>query len=312
MKKWIKFSTDIHRDRKIWKLSKDAQLVFFHLLSIAGNEDKGGELPPFEDIQLELWFLKYSEKALKSTINELVKSEIVSVEENGKFRLTNFEKWQISDKTKSEINHDYYLKSKNKKSEIQTNSDLIQTEKNLNSDLIQTESQTELRKDSVEIQTLEIDIDKEIEIDKELEKENKKKKEKEKVGVANATSAHTSKKARGELKPFGIAENVMLTEEEYQSLCEKLGKESADEQIEALSLYMGRSASNAKKYTNHYLTILSWARQSGNYQKSSHPLKEERKSWREIAEEIAAEQDVGSDSGDVIEGNFFDSGEVVI
>ena len=113
MKPWIKFSTGIHRDRKIWKLSKDAQLVFFHLLSIAGSEENdNGILPPFEDISLELWFLKYSDNALRNIIAELSASGIIEIDADGIISLKNFTKWQTSEKTKSEINREYYLKNK--------------------------------------------------------------------------------------------------------------------------------------------------------------------------------------------------------
>ena len=194
MKLWVKMSTGLHKDRKMWKLSKDAQLVFFYLLSLAGAEDTNGILPDFKDIGLELWFLKLSDKALDSILTELVNSEIIQKNSDGRLVLKNFEKWQLSEKTKSEINRENYLKRKARSSEIQSefrlNSDEIQTEKNLNSDL----KSSEIQKNSDEIQTLEIDIEKDIDIEKE--------KEKEVITSANAEVQDEPKKApKTALKP---------------------------------------------------------------------------------------------------------------
>ena len=180
MKPWIKFSTGIHRDRKIWKLSKDAQLVFFHLLSIAGSEENdNGILPPFEDISLELWFLKYSDNALRKIIAELSASGIIEIDADGIISLKNFTKWQTSEKTKSEINREYYLKNKaenDKFSEENTeNSDKIQKKFRKNSDSIQKKfsmNSEKIQKNSDEIQTLDIDKDIDKDIDIEKEKEN--------------------------------------------------------------------------------------------------------------------------------------------
>ena len=202
MKQWIKFSTGIHKDRKMWKLSKDAQLVFFYLLSIAGSEDKDGVLPSLDDLSLELWFLKFSKKSLNAIINELKNSDIIEILNDSTVILKNFPKWQISEKTKSEINREYYLKSKNRKTEIQT-------EKNLNSDLNKSEIQTEFSGNSAEIQTLE----KEIEIDKEIDKE-----------IENSTLANA--KVHADEKPAEKIEKPKLSPDQQEFW--KFAKENAD------------------------------------------------------------------------------------
>ena len=71
--------------------------------------------------------------------------------------------------------------------------------------------------------------------------------------------AHTHTKSYGENK------NVILSDEEYERLTEKMGGSKRSEYIEKLSDYM---ASTGKKYQSHYATICSWFRQDGG-QKSN-------------------------------------------
>lgn len=72
-------------------------------------------------------------------------------------------------------------------------------------------------------------------------------------------AAHTHTKSYGENK------NVILSDEEYERLTERMGWSKRSEYIEKLSDYM---ASTGKKYQNHYATICSWFRQDGG-QKSN-------------------------------------------
>lgn len=78
------------------------------------------------------------------------------------------------------------------------------------------------------------DESKSIESDKDKEKDIKKKIIKEK---------------------FGVGENVLLTEDEYDKLRDKFPYDYG-EKIDNLSLYLG---STGKRYKSHYMTILSWA-----------------------------------------------------
>lgn len=71
--------------------------------------------------------------------------------------------------------------------------------------------------------------------------------------------AHTHTKSYGENK------NVILSNEEYERLTERMGVSKRSEYIEKLSDYM---ASTGKKYQSHYATICSWFRQDGG-QKSN-------------------------------------------
>ena len=264
MKQWIKLSAGVHKDRKMWKLSKDAQLVFFYLLSLAGSEDNDGILPDIEDIALELWFLKLSEKALHAALEDLEKAGIIVTTAASEIKLKNFEKWQTTEKTKSEIDREYYLKSKKQKSESQRNLSGNSTELSENSAEIQrnlSEQSEKFSGNSAEIPTLEIDK----EIDKELNTVN-----------ANAlTDARGEKSTAAEKQAFGSLHNVMLTPQEYAKLCEQLP--DADSKIEAMSLYFG-SHGNAKKYKSHYATALNWARMAkerdGSKPKQTQPVNE--------------------------------------
>lgn len=56
---------------------------------------------------------------------------------------------------------------------------------------------------------------------------------------------------------YGEFKNVKLKEEEYQKLIEKIGERNTSLLIEELSTYI---ASKGKRYSNHYATLLNWAR----------------------------------------------------
>jgi len=75
-------------------------------------------------------------------------------------------------------------------------------------------------------------------------------------------------------KEYGEFLNVLLKVEEYEKLKEKIGQPHADDLIEQLSGYMRQSPANAKKYIDHYATILNWSRRDGrNGQHQNNPRK---------------------------------------
>ena len=80
----------------------------------------------------------------------------------------------------------------------------------------------------------------------------------DKVNKSRSVKSRLTSKGAPEKKPYGIGQNVFLTDEEYRKLCEQIpyiGK-----LIDDLSIYMGKSDANRKKYTDHYFTLLSWFR----------------------------------------------------
>lgn len=74
---------------------------------------------------------------------------------------------------------------------------------------------------------------------------------------ANARARETPSPKK---ESYGEFENVLLSDDEHQKLTEKLGKSKTDDLIEQLSGYMKQSPANAKKYKDHYATILNWSR----------------------------------------------------
>ena len=66
----------------------------------------------------------------------------------------------------------------------------------------------------------------------------------------------TIQKKLSKRKEYGEFQNVLLTDEEYQKLKDKLNTK-AEEFIEKLSAYM---KSTGKRYKDHYATILNWHR----------------------------------------------------
>lgn len=87
------------------------------------------------------------------------------------------------------------------------------------------------------------------------------------------------KKDIAEKKGYGSLCNVMLTDDEYRKLCEDLGKKVTDEKIEDMSLYIG-DPKNAKKYSDHNLTIRRWKRRE---EKEKKP---DQESFGDIADEL--------------------------
>ncbi len=59
---------------------------------------------------------------------------------------------------------------------------------------------------------------------------------------------------------YGELKNVYLTDEEYQKLVERYGRENTEEYIERVGLYIPEKK---KDYSSHYLTILRWFRKDG-------------------------------------------------
>lgn len=241
MKQWIKLSAGVHKDRKLWKLSKDAQLTFFYLLSLAGAEDNNGILPPVEDIALELWFLRL--KNVGVVLRELLEAGIIEETQSDEIKLTNFEKWQTSEKTKSEIDREYYLKNKKLKSESQRN--LSENSAEIKRNL--SEQSEKISENSAKIPTLE--IDKEIDIDKDKELREIK----ESV-LKSAPAKKTPAKPKPEKHTYGSFENVLLTDVEAESLRKKFT--DADARIEYFST---KKKAKGYVYKSDYAAILAWA-----------------------------------------------------
>jgi hypothetical protein len=77
--------------------------------------------------------------------------------------------------------------------------------------------------------------------------------------VEAETEAYKEEEDREKNKnKYGIADNIILSKDEYQKLTEKL-KSMRDEYIDRLSVWK-----DVDKYKSHYLTILKWWKKDGS------------------------------------------------
>jgi len=89
------------------------------------------------------------------------------------------------------------------------------------------------------------------------------------ISSTKVSSPHVAQKKKETIqkklykRKYGEFNNVLLTDEDYAKLKTKIGEQQSEDLIERLSCYMEQNPKNAKKYTNHYATILNWARRDG-------------------------------------------------
>ena len=113
-KYWVKMYTEILHDRKIRKLTDKSKLIYLQLILLAGQEDKDGMLPSVDDISVELDTTV--NKVVKS-LDELMSAGLIISDSEGNLFVHKFEQRQKENgkKSREEINHDYYVRSKEKK-----------------------------------------------------------------------------------------------------------------------------------------------------------------------------------------------------
>lgn len=265
-KTWIKLFTEALHDRKMRKLSRFDKSVFYDLLLLAGQEDQGGLLPDIGDIALEL-DLKKSE-VLKS-LNHLADYGMVTITESGNVFITNFEKRQMSVLSEAEKKAIYRDKKRTKAGQM---SDECPTESEQETRTEDGQKEDSVRTDVQKMSTIETEADTEAEFN---------------TVNANALTDARGKNSQSEKMPYGQFGNVMLTNQEYASLCEKFP--DADSKIEAMSQYF-ESHGNAKKYKSHYATALNWARMAAERDSGKKkPASPQGESWLDIADRIVAE-----------------------
>ena len=295
---WIKLYHEILSDPKMGMMSDKLFRRTIEFFLIAGKEDRDGELPAADDIA---WILRISKKEVQKTIEELVKLNIISIQidpfseytksgKSEKYIITHFSERQKSDQTKSEMNRAYYEKHKLKKSEIQTE---IQCE---NKAEIQKNSENSVSEIQTEIQCVDKNKIKNKNKNKIKEGEEEKNSETEiqtefQISPTTPSLPASTKKTkaehrdRGELKPMGKLRNVMLSEKEIRDLNQELGGVLAAKYIDKLSLYIGEPK-NAKKYTDHYLTVLRWYYKDQEEQEKQGQQSQQKKTYTaaEVAE----------------------------
>lgn len=304
---WIKLYHEILSDPKMGMMSDKLFRRTIEFFLIAGKEDRAGKLPEIEDIA---WILRISKKDVQKAIDDLVRLNIISIQTDplsaalGKpekrfYVITHFSERQKSEQTKSESNRAYYEKHKMRKTEFQSeyktdNKTEFQTEKIENSENGNSECKTENK-----------DVEKNKNKNKRIQTEDKTEEEERELTIAGAietpapapaptkkqkTEQKTEHRDRGELKPMGKLKNVLLSEDEVRDLNHELGGVVAAKYIDDLSLYIG-DPKNAKKYTDHYLTVLRWYRRD---QKEKQEQNEQHKpAVRTFADKAAVMDDFG-------------------
>ena len=248
MKTWIKLYTEILSDPKMGRMSDKLFRRTIELFLLAGKEDTGGTLPSVDDIA---WSLHITQKEVRSILTELCNLNIVT-KESEIYKISHFSDRQNSDLSRSEINHRYYVKNKQNKSDSKTE---IQTKVRRNSDLRQSEIQT---------------VEEEVEVEEEKEEE---------INTLTNVSVYAPEKnsaGKSEKHKFGSRRNVLLTADEYTKLKARFA--DADEKIENLSLGI---ASKGYKYKDHYATILNWARRDAEKQ-TAQPQKQPETTFGDI------------------------------
>jgi hypothetical protein len=87
------------------------------------------------------------------------------------------------------------------------------------------------------------------------------------------------KEGERERKEYGEFNNVLLSDEKYQELCNRFSKHWTDNYIEQLSGYMQQSNANAKKYTDHFATLRNWllrdGRSNGTHQGNNQKVRKQ-------------------------------------
>ena len=295
---WIKLYHEILSDPKMGMMSDKLFRRTIEFFLIAGKEDRDGELPAADDIA---WILRISKKEVQKTIEELVRLNIISIQpdplseytksgKTEKYIITHFSERQKSEQTKSEMNRAYYEKHKLKKSEFQSE---IQSE---NKAEIQKNSENSVSEIQTEIQCVDKNKIKNKNKNKIKEGEEEKNSETEiqtefQINSPTPSLPASTKKTkaehrdRGELKPMGKLRNVMLSEKEIRELNQELGGVTAAKYIDKLSLYIGEPK-NAKKYTDHYLTVLRWYYKDQEEQEKQGQQSQQKKTYTaaEVAE----------------------------
>lgn len=132
---------------------------------------------------------------------------------------------------------------------------------------------------------IEIEKEKDIEIDKEIDiKRGCGGKNKKALSDGNEQEPKKNRQNNSTKKPkkekYGIYENVLLSDEEYEKLKEEFPNDYED-RIERLSEYI---ASTGKKYKDFLATIRSWARREKTSKKSVHTKIEQPKKIRDGSE----------------------------
>lgn len=230
--KWIKIVTDVFDNRKIKQIETmpDADsiiVIWFKILCLAGKANESGLLLLTQDIA-------YTDEMLANEFKRPISTIRLALNVFEKFGMieivdnilciSNWEKYQSTAKLEEIREYNRIAKQKER------------DRKRLCQGQVNDSQDTD--------KDIDKDIDKEIEIDKEIDIADKSPKPKK--------------------QKYGELQNVLLAEEEYEKLKEKLP--DYEDRINRLGYYI---SSKGKKYNSHYATILNWARKDKDDGKAS-------------------------------------------
>lgn len=124
-RRWIKLHLDILDDPKMGMLDELTAWLAVRLFMVAGKVGDDGRLPELPKIA---WMLRMTEERLASGIQELMSVDIVTLQDDGCYYVTNFEKRQANDsaaervrnsRVTEKLHESYQNKNKNRVEEEQ-------------------------------------------------------------------------------------------------------------------------------------------------------------------------------------------------
>lgn len=221
--KWIKITTTMFEDEKIDFIESLPEMdsiliIWIKLLTLAGKSNMGGYIFLTENIPYTDEMLAHKFKRPLNTV---------------RLALETFNRLGMIESTQEGI----YITNWEKHQNIEGMERVRKLNRERVSKHRQLKSQCNVTVTPDVTPSNATDIDKELDIDKEKEK-------KKRVPKDTPTKIH-------------YAENVRMTETEYDNLVQRLGETLALDYIDRLNLYKG---STGKRYTSDYMTILNWHR----------------------------------------------------
>lgn len=241
---WIRFYIDMFDKRKIKKLRRlpagnDILLIWVMLLAMAGKCNAGGlifitEKIPFteEDLAEELDF---EVNTIRLALQAFENFDMITITDGGYINITGWQEHQ---------NFDGLEKIREQNRERKR----LQRAR-------QKEMSKEMSRDCHVTSHTQVTHSHAIEVEKEKEKEEEKEEEKEADVVVSETEAQSTFELLGGTLGKGV---VLLTQQQQDELMDKLG-------FDAFNHYVGKLADfiieKDAKVSNHYATILKWARE---------------------------------------------------
>jgi len=259
--KWIKLYHEVLDDPKMGKMSDHLWRRTIEFFLLAGKAERGGELPPIEDM---VWTLRTTEKEIMKCLGELEALGIVTLGEV--ISVTNFEKRQESYLTDAEKQQRHREKQQENYEVLPEPVTNVTEESNNEVTNVTKESNTVL---PTEVTNVYPRLREELREDKDKEKEIKEKD----LSAPAKTPEAKPKNKESPKKVYGEFENITLTDQEYQKLQERF-PDCFGDWIEKLSAW---KESKGKKTKSDYATILNWARMD----KAKNPeVKREDTGWK--------------------------------